>query len=138
MTSEMEKSLRMALARVFEHHPRCTMLTGIFSAAEGKKLAFEFAVAGEEKVRFRMQVPPQEFLKVAMPAWTADFEEHHGVKPAFVMEWLVDESVIGQGVSALADEIVRQIVEKAKSQKTTHDDWIDYDLRTLEASEDNL
>ena len=135
--NEMEKSLRVALARVFEHYPRCAILTGIFSAPKGRKLAFEFAVAGEEKARLRMQIPQAEFLKAAIPAWTTDFEGHHGVKPAFVMEWLLNESVIRQGVSALADEIVRQIVEKAKSQKTTHHDWIAYDLRTLEASEDN-
>jgi hypothetical protein len=135
---EMEKSLRVGLAKVFEHYPRCTMLTGIFSAAEGKKLTFEFLVAGEEKARLRLRIPPQEFLKAAIPAWRADFEGHHGVKPAFVMEWLLDERVIRQGVGALASEIARQIVEKAKSQKTTHHDWIDYDLRTLKASEDNL
>ena len=118
MMDEMKKSLRVGLARVFEHYPRCTMLTGIFSAPESGKLTFEFAVAGEEKVRLRMQVPPKEFLKAAIPAWTTDFEQHHGVKAAFVMEWLLDERIVQQGVGALAKEIARQIYEEAKTQKS--------------------
>ncbi len=137
MMDEMEKSLRLGLAKVFEHYPRCTFLTGIFSAPEGKKLTFEFAVAGEEKLRLRMQIPPNEFLKMAVPTWIADFEGHHGVKPAFVMEWLLDESVIHQGVSALAKEISRQIVQEALLHDAPPDDWMDMDyyFRTLKVSE---
>ena len=137
--NEIEKSLRVALARVFEHYPRCAMLTGIFSASKGRKLTFEFAVAGEEKVRLRMQIPPKEFLKAAMPAWMADFEQNHGVKPAFVMEWRLDESVIRQGVGALADEIARQIVKEARLHDAPPDDWMDMDyyFRTFKAREDN-
>jgi len=136
---DIEKALRVALARVFEHYPRCSMLTGIFSAPQGKKLDYEFAVAGEEKVRLRMQTPSADFRQAVVLALATEFEKHHGVKPAFVMEWLLSDTVIQQGVGAIADEIARQIVEEARSHKTTPDDWMDMDcyFRTLKVDEDD-
>lgn len=130
---EMEQSLRMALARVLEHCPRYLCLTGIFSASDGQQMAFKFAVASEEKLRRRLMIPLPEFLKVALPAWTSTFEQHHRVKPAFVMEWVLDESVIQQGVRAVTEEIVKQVVKEAKLHTAPPDDWgdIDYYFCTL-------
>src|SRR5208282_3473454 len=112
MMSEMEKALRLGLAKVLEQCPRHCLLTGIFSAPKGGGFSFEFAVVGEKKLLLRMGMPQEEFLKVSIPALVSDFDEHHGMKPAFIMEWLLDEGVIQQGVRALADEIARQIVEE--------------------------
>jgi hypothetical protein len=131
--------LRVGLAKIFEHYPNCALLTGIFSAPEGNKLVFEFTALGEEKTRNRMRLPHQEFLKAAIPALATEFGNHHGVRPAFVMEWLLDESVIQQGVSALTDEISRQIVEEARLHEAPPDDrkGMDYYFRTLTVSEGN-
>jgi hypothetical protein len=114
-------------------------LTGIFSVRDGDELVFEFAVAGQEKVRDRMRFPQEEFLKATIAALATGFEEHHGVRPVFVMEWLLDESVIQQGARALTDEISRQIVEEARLHEAPPDDrkGMDYYFRTLEIAENS-
>ncbi len=129
LMNEVKKALRLVLAKAFEHYPHRVLLTGIFSATKGRKFTFEFAIAGEEKILLRKAVPPKEFLEAMVPALAAQFENHRGVKPAFIMEWLLDEEAIQQGAIALADEISRQISENAESQKTTPGNWMDIDYR---------
>jgi hypothetical protein len=46
---ELEKSLRVGLAKIFEHYPNCALLTGIFSAPEGNKLFLSSPLWGRRK-----------------------------------------------------------------------------------------
>lgn len=132
--TELEKDLRLGLARIFEHDPHFVMLTGLFSVKDhNNRMVYEFVVAGEDKVRNRMGLSQKEFLRVMVPLLAREFEEHHHLKPAFLMEWLIDQSARQQGVRALVDELTRQIVAESEVQTESPNDWLDMDyiFRTL-------
>ncbi|MHB8974816.1 MAG: hypothetical protein ACYC3X_30860 [Pirellulaceae bacterium] len=129
----MKRTIRLGLARVFEHCPKDAILTGVFSAVIDGDVKYEFAIAGEAKLQKRLELPANVYLSLMLSIIAREFEDHHGVKPAFVMEWYLGPESIAQGAESIAEEIERQVLEESRGHTVAPEELLDmdYELRVL-------
>jgi hypothetical protein len=126
----LKHDLHLLLARLKENCPDRASVVGVFSALSDDSLHYELLGSGDKKLEERLKVPHHAYYAAMLPVLSGDFEKHHKIKPAFLIEWFILGDAWQLGVASLTEVMVDHIREESVLHDTAPDDWRDLILST--------